>query len=107
MVLSEFSEFGLPDSVMKPDLLAPGAGMVAVGSKGKFKVGSGTSYATPLIAGLVSCLWSKNPEFDGSSILSLLFGLLSDAGSPGPDVRYGRGKIDPEKLSVILSDILS
>lgn len=46
---------------LKPDISAPGFVLSAV-KKGKFDENAGTSFSTPLIAGLAACLLQENPE---------------------------------------------
>ncbi len=69
-LLSSFSSYGeTVDGRMKPEVLAPGE-KISVGSLFGLKVhtASGTSYASPLIAGLAGALWSAFPEKSNRAI---------------------------------------
>jgi subtilisin family serine protease len=54
-----------------------------------FGTGSGTSYATPILAGAVACLWQANPAKTNMEILQALKATASKASNP--DNNYGWG----------------
>ena len=45
--------------VRKPDVVALGDGVMTVGEGGYLQIGSGTSYACPIMAGMMACLWQR------------------------------------------------
>ncbi|MDR0612575.1 MAG: S8 family peptidase [Dysgonamonadaceae bacterium] len=70
---SNFSSVGhTADGRIKPDLMAMGAGVTVVSGSGQINSGSGTSFATPILAGLSACLWQALPELTGFEIIELL-----------------------------------
>lgn len=72
--VADFSSRGPAFRFFKPDLLAPGVNLVGVSNeKGKFYTKlSGTSVATPIIAGLCCLLIEKHPQITPDQIKGLL-----------------------------------
>jgi serine protease AprX len=85
-----FSSVGpTADGRIKPDLSAMGQGSYVCNSNGIFSSGNGTSYATPILAGAVACLWQANPTKTNMEILQALRATASQASTP--DNIYGWG----------------
>ena len=63
-VIAKFSSYGpTADGRIKPDVVAWGeSACVFNPNTDNLKTGNGTSFATPLIAGLAACLWSAYPD---------------------------------------------
>lgn len=55
---------------------------------------TGTSMATPLVAGTIALMLSKNPSLSVSTIKSILFSTTVCTQSPCPNVYVGKGRID-------------
>ncbi|TYB60143.1 S8 family serine peptidase [Nonomuraea sp. PA05] len=99
--LAEFSSRGprAADSALKPDLTAPGADIVAAraadapSSEGSYVAMSGTSMATPHVAGAAAILAGQHPDWSAGTIKSALMG----SASPNPAVGVfdqGAGRAD-------------
>jgi len=72
---------------------APGADMAAAGMGETYVAVRGTSFAAPIVAGLLS---GAMPEPDRESATRAFAGLVSqaiDLGAPGPDPVYGHGLV--------------
>lgn len=56
--------------------------------------GAGTSYAAPRVAGAAAIVRHKFPLLNGMQLKELLLHTAEDMGAEGPDVVFGRGKLD-------------
>ncbi len=95
-----FSSYG-PDSdgQIKPDVAAIGVSTtVAEGNTGQPVAGNGTSFATPVMAGIAACLWQAFPEIKNMDILQGL--RQSGDRFTNPDDRTGYGIPDVKKAFV-------
>jgi len=91
------------DLRIKPDISAPGVQITSAdaNSGGGYKTISGTSMATPFIAGVAMLMLDQNPALTPAQIKSAMMttavdwgrGGLNKTGS-GPDVDYGAGRLD-------------
>jgi serine protease AprX len=54
---------------LKPDGVSVGVAAFLIGNDGNLYSGSGTSYANPNLAGLITCLWQAFPEMSVKDIL--------------------------------------
>ncbi|MEJ7611761.1 MAG: S8 family serine peptidase [Ferruginibacter sp.] len=97
-----FSSFGpSADGRVKPNLAATGfRAVIASPNTGLPVYGNGTSFATPTLAGLTTCLWQAFPEFNNMTILDAMQRAASKF--TNPDNRVGYGIPDMKKAFVIL-----
>lgn len=69
---------------------------------------SGTSMATPHVAGLAALLWSKNPTLSNEQIRQIIRNGAVDLGNPGKDPSFGYGRIDANgSMLLVNSDPLA
>lgn len=88
---ASFSSLGpTADGRIKPDVAAPGA-WVTVADPFVFQatIGSGTSFASPILAGLVACLWEAFPEKSNKEIVEAVKLSASQASQPDVELGYG------------------
>ena len=82
------------DGRIKPDVVAPGQGIVVADVRGgDYKRSSGTSFASPIVSGVCALLLQANPQWNPDDVLSALRYSALDLGEAGPDTVYGWGHI--------------
>ncbi|MGE3310007.1 MAG: S8 family serine peptidase [Limisphaerales bacterium] len=90
---------GSPGSALKPDISAPGAGIVSANAgSGTGSVSlSGTSMSSPMVAGAAALLRQRHPEWTVEEIKAALMNtarpLVSPEGVPYPESRMGAGRL--------------
>ena len=75
-------------------LSAPGTGIYTTSRGAGYGSWSGTSFSSPLTAGVVALMMASNPSLSGAQVESLLFGSAVDIGAAGRDPVYGYGRVD-------------
>lgn len=93
--LTSFSNFG-----PYVDVVAPGENIYSTvhylqKNKASFVEMSGTSMASPIVAGVASLVKSKYPNLDSYQMEALLRQTASDLGGVGYDLKYGSGLVNP------------
>jgi len=77
------------DGQVKPDVMALGQGTMVAGPGDRIFEANGTSYSSPLVAGLAACLIQAHPTRDAMEILKAI--QLSSSQATKPDSLYGYG----------------
>ncbi|MDB5823692.1 MAG: peptidase [Herminiimonas sp.] len=75
-------------------LSAPGAGIWTTSQGGNYQAWTGTSFSSPLTAGVAALMMAANPALDGTKIESLMYASAVDLGAAGRDPYYGYGRVD-------------
>ncbi len=100
--LSSFSSYGA-----STDLVAPGEDIYApifdYEKKSSFQTLSGTSMASPIVAGVASLLLSKYPTLKPAQVEYVLAHTATDFGEKGRDLKFGNGLVNP--IGVLKYDI--
>ncbi|MBI2943307.1 MAG: S8 family serine peptidase [Candidatus Wallbacteria bacterium] len=78
----------------KPDLAAPGHGILSTAPGGQMRSLNGTSMACPVVAGIAALIKQARPRATASEIERLLITGAVDLGEPGKDTRFGLGRVD-------------
>jgi thermitase len=78
-------------------LVAPGSDILSTIPKGAYARVSGTSMATPHVAGVAALLKSLDANLTPNALRDILTRTSTDLGLPGPDDEYGRGRLQPAK----------
>ncbi|CAI5958133.1 unnamed protein product [Closterium sp. NIES-64] len=105
------------NDVLKPDVIAPGVSLwgawrgssLATKTTARFNMISGTSMATPHIAGIAALLIQRNPSWTAPQVMSAMMTTASttnnlgipistSSGAPASPFDMGQGHVDPERL---------
>ncbi|MBX2991891.1 MAG: S8 family serine peptidase [Bacteroidetes bacterium] len=82
------------NTVVKPEVVAPGTTIRSALAGTSYGNLSGTSMASPHVAGALALLRSANPAFTCSELKEVLYNTAIDYGVVGEDNTYGNGFID-------------
>ncbi|MCB0569184.1 MAG: S8 family serine peptidase [Phaeodactylibacter sp.] len=108
-ILSPSSSRGpLEDGRLKPDLCAIGQGSLTTDDNDLYRLGSGTSAASPAIAGIYAVLAQayrnlhNNQDPPSALLKAAMLNTAEDLGRPGPDYEYGWGRVSGHRaLSIV------
>lgn len=76
------------------DISAPGVGIWTTQNGGTYGAPSGTSFASPVTAGVVALIMSANPTLSPDDVEQILTGSADDLGTAGWDQYYGEGRVN-------------
>ncbi len=88
---ADFSDWGA-----YVDVTAPGVSIPTTGTDAGYVYASGTSFSSPMTAGVAALLFAANPDLTPSQIETILFDTAVDLGDPGDDIVFGHGRIDAQ-----------
>ena len=92
-VNAAFSAVGpTADGRIKPDVMAFGSPTCVITGRGNIINDNGTSFSSPLIAGMVACLWQALPQKTAKQIMKLV--RLAGNNQQHPDNVFGYGVPD-------------
>ncbi|HEX6360107.1 S8 family serine peptidase [Actinophytocola sp.] len=94
--LADFSNRGREGGGLKPEITAPGVGIVAPKVGGGHVAMSGTSMATPHVAGAAAILAGQHPDWTADQLKAVLMGSAKPNGSV---LEQGAGRVDVAKAS--------
>jgi len=70
LVNARFSSIGnSADGRIKPDVMAVGVSSVVTGTDGSVSKGNGTSFASPIMCGIVTCFWQACPWLTAKEVV--------------------------------------
>lgn len=75
-------------------ITAPGVSILTTNNGGGYGAWSGTSFSSPITAGLAALIWSINPQLSNQQILDILERTADDLGATGFDSTFGNGRIN-------------
>jgi subtilisin family serine protease len=77
-------------------LAAPGAGIWTTSKGGTYGGWNGTSFASPVAAGVAALMMAAAPSLDGAAIEQAIFSSAVDLGAAGRDPYYGYGRVNAD-----------
>jgi subtilisin family serine protease len=89
-----WNDYPYPPGLTKPDVCAPGYQITSVrGITGGYSVMSGTSMATPHVAGFAALILQVDPNLTNAEVRKWMEDYALDLGAAGKDNDYGSGRI--------------
>jgi len=79
------------------DISAPGVGIYSTIKGGGYGYVNGTSFSSPITAGVVALMLSANPNLKPDQVDSILLSTAVDLGAAGRDNYYGAGRVNAYK----------
>ena len=72
-VIASFSSYGpTSDNRVKPDVCAQGAGVFMINASGSMATSNGTSFSSPVLTGVIACLWQAFPNKTNAEIVQIV-----------------------------------
>ena len=88
--LASFSSIGpSQDGRIKPDIVAQGAPTALLSGRGTLVHDMGTSFSTPIVCGLVACLWQALPDKSALEIIEIVRQSADQYANPTNIFGYG------------------
>lgn len=87
---ASFSSVGpTSDGRLKPEVAALGENVQVINQTGNLSFSRGTSFASPLLAGLVTGFWQANPTLNNVEVINRIKFSGHNANSPNNELGYG------------------
>ena len=88
--LASFSSYG-----WRIDVAAPGYDITSTALGSTYTTESGTSFASPIVAGVAALVRSQHPTWTVTQVDDRIRDTARDVGPPGVDPAFGHGLVDP------------
>ena len=92
--VTPWNDYPYPPGLVKPDVSAPGVDISSHAKCDGYLTMSGTSMATPHVAGTVALMISENPALRHDDLKLILEDTSVDLGVMGKDRTFGAGRVD-------------
>ena len=77
------------DNRVKPDVMAQGKNAVLSNINGEVVAANGTSFSSPIMAGVIACLWQAFPTYTNTQIIQMIKKSSDRFTTPTPQYGYG------------------
>jgi len=85
-----FSSIGpTVDGRVKPDVMAQGSNAAVINTGGNVDFSSGTSFSSPIMAGVITCLWQSRPDVPNGHIMQIVRESANLYNNPTDQMGYG------------------
>jgi serine protease AprX len=85
-----FSSIGpTVDGRVKPDVMAQGSNAAVINTGGNIDFSSGTSFSSPIMAGVITCLWQSRPDVPNGHIMQIVRESANLYNNPTDQMGYG------------------
>lgn len=91
------------DGRVKPNVAAQGQATIVASTSGGIQAGNGTSFSSPIMAGMAACLWQAHPSLTNMQIFNII--LESAHLYSNPDTLLGFGIPDFALANLIASGV--
>lgn len=103
--IADFSSRGLTaDLRLKPDVSALGVKAAVINDQGQIDYKNGTSFSSPIMCGIVTCLWQAFPELNNKEIIDCV--RASSNKFDNPNIAEGFGIPNMEKAYKIAEELV-
>lgn len=79
------------------DLSAPGVDIPSTNSSGGYSKWNGTSFSSPVVAGVAALVLAANPGLSPAQVDKILTTTTDDLGAAGYDIYYGAGRVNANR----------
>ena len=87
---ASFSSIGpTTDGRIKPDIMAQGSSAAVISTGGYVDYSNGTSFSSPIMAGVVTCLWQSRPQTPNNQIMDIIRESAHLYNNPTDQMGYG------------------
>ena len=86
------------------DMAAPGTSILTTNRGGGYGSWNGTSFSSPIAAGLAALIWSADPWLTNAEVLDIMTQNADDLGDPGFDIYFGYGRINASASLLAVTD---
>ena len=87
---ASFSSIGpTVDGRIKPDVMAQGSSAAVISTSGNVNYSSGTSFSSPIMTGVVACLWQSRPQTPNNEVMQIIREASHLYNNPTDQMGYG------------------
>ena len=102
-----WSDYSSSTQLIDPDISGPGVNILSTARTGGYTTMSGTSMATPHLAGVAALILSANSSLTVAQMDSIIEMTSLDLGSSGKDNTYGAGRVDAYQACLAAASMTS